>query len=126
MKKPFEETITITRRDDGASVADAFIEALKRIGVDAGYTDEGEDSMSVRIAVGPDRSTAMARVLLAVEWAAEGNSDEQVGYACCPECFGIAPNQILVLPIRVRGQEIEIGHHPKCALDAALRKAGVR
>jgi hypothetical protein len=48
----------------------------------------------------------MARVLLAIEWGDEADS-----YPMCPSC------------LEIRG---ELGHADDCALEAALRKAGVR
>lgn len=50
----------------------------------------------------------MARVLLAVEWA--GRSSQGGDDGMCPAC----------------DRWKERGHMPDCALDAALRKAGVR
>lgn len=52
----------------------------------------------------------MARVLLAIEWSGGGDGD-------CPSCRGD----------RYYGTNAHpAGHAPDCALDAALRKAGVR
>jgi hypothetical protein len=55
----------------------------------------------------------LARALLAVEWAAEHPA---VG-AHCPMCNGFPPGVAEASPG---------GHRAGCALDAALRKAGVR
>lgn len=55
----------------------------------------------------------LVRALLAVEWAEGGH---------CPSC-----GSFRVLGVEVHGAPKHIGgHETTCALDAALRKAGVR
>ena len=75
---------------------------------DAVEDGEGGDIARARLAsAAPD----MARVLLACEWAwCEGRE-----WKVCPSCSNDEPND-----------SRRSGHASDCALDAALRKAGVR
>lgn len=57
----------------------------------------------------------MARVLLAIEWSCD---DGQTGRCLCPACAGAKPGR--------EWGPYPSGHRDGCALDAALRKAGVR
>ena len=77
---------------------------------DAVEDGEGGDIARARLAsAAPD----MARVLLACEWA--DNSSEEYAPEC-PSCHAQGPYE----------GEPSKGHAPDCALDASLRKAGVR
>lgn len=62
----------------------------------------------------------MARVLLAVEWT---NSDDE---DMCPSCGGLNPAEEAKRRWPRHPDAGTVGHAPDCALDAALRKAGVR
>lgn len=58
-----------------------------------------------------DAAPDMARALLAIEWSGGYVVQYDTGTTdCCPACMADAPGP----------------HMPDCALDAALRKAGVR
>lgn len=71
---------------------------------------DGNDRDRMRLAsAAPD----LVRVLLGIEWSWRERSE----HLRCPECDGDGPP---------RKGEPHLGHAPSCALDAALRKAGVR
>lgn len=61
----------------------------------------------------------MARVLLAIEWGAEVFLAIDFSVAGCPSCEGV--EKPTAYPV-----EHHVGHYPNCALNAALRKAGIR
>lgn len=68
------------------------------------------------IAAAPD----MARVLLAIEWAGRAGPAGDIR-AACPSC-GADRSEMY----DGRGPVVVVDHDADCALDAALRKAGVR
>lgn len=102
MTKPWEETWEAL----GPHVGTADEEILRS-------TTEHEPTAWARArlaAAAPD----MVRVLLEMEWKPLGT---------CPGCGGLGeaiPDNPMTGPVAATG------HRPDCALDAALRKAGVR
>lgn len=72
------------------------------------YDDESRARL---ISAAPD----MARVLLAIEW--EGETTDEGRCDRCPSCGRYPPTELALR---------DEGHATDCALDAALRKAGVR
>lgn len=69
-----------------------------------------------------------AEVLRSVEWRGRQDYVGDGGYDCCPKCEGIAPGQATLTDAKRdvdRGTNV-VGHRPDCALDAALRRAGLR
>lgn len=84
---------------------------------------EDSDERARLASAAPD----MARVLLAIEWA--GGRPE--GPPECPSCRADEYEDVIVGPTTHDAAGRYIGyrkreHEPDCALDAALRKAGVR
>jgi hypothetical protein len=70
----------------------------------------------------------MARVLLAVEWSGRADYVGDGGYNRCPSCGGVAPDyeHFADAVDDIASGCTVAGHTNSCALDAALKKAGVR
>ncbi len=75
-----------------------------------------------------ERVAELAEVLIAVEWQGIEDYVGDGGYHCCPTCRGIAPEDATMSDAvaDVALNKSVLGHKPDCALEAALRKAGVR
>lgn len=69
----------------------------------------------------------MARVLLEVEWCGSVNIDIEWDSPACSSCGGVDPDQWTDDTVRrIEREGFTVGHAPDCALEACLRKAGVR
>lgn len=88
----------------------------------------GADDIGIRRARLAAAAPDMARALLAVEWVKEIRQGSEVH--ACPSCGGLTEEaKSTGYYQRVSdfiGKPLPIGHVEGCALDAALRKAGVR
>lgn len=103
--KPWEETWAVHRDSSRLVVKVADFPGAHGVAMalDASHIERAKLA-----AAAPD----MARVLLDVEWQHRERSE----YRRCPTCDGDETTE----------DEPRTGHRPDCALDAALRKAGVR
>lgn len=102
--KPWEETWSTHGSDEVAN---------ERGTIASFGSEAGDYERTLLASAAPD----MARVLIAIEWGATDEGDNDV----CPSCgFGAFVRPDPKLP------KVRAGHRPDCALDAALRKAGVR
>lgn len=101
MTKPWEETFEAFTGDDSQRFIGARGVTIAEV------LDDDHERLLV---AAPD----MARVLLAVEWEPLGT---------CPSCRRLGVD---IPDNPITGAVRATGHRPDCALDAALRKAGVR
>ena len=105
--KPWEETWTFDGEREGGCILENDTAVMYTCGPD---DPEYHAPRGHLASAAPD----MARVLLEIEWRAGEFGDPDAG-GRCPSCLGYEPSG-----------SPDDGHHVDCALDAALRKAGVR
>jgi hypothetical protein len=112
--KPWEETWEVTERNGGHRL---HVEGEEEFATVWGPKDDHRARLA---AAAPE----LARVLLAVEWHRVLIQDEDA--YVCPSCGNerLDPGDEVKLAVLV--EHGMLGHRPGCALDGALRKAGVR
>jgi len=118
----WEETWTTGHRGEQDVVTTADGEWVARFSPAPGVDPDYEAARARLAAAAPD----MARELLDVEWCGMANIDIEYDLPACPSCNGIDPSGSDSQIKKAESELFTVGHKTDCALDAALRKAGVR